>query len=179
MDKLRLFHVSEEAHIEVFEPRIPVRKELDQTKGLVWAITEACLPNFLTPRNCPRVAFHTTSNDQRQAYDHLFSTSKVNHVVAIENKWFETMKNTTLYVYEFDTSHFVLQDQSAGYYVSTRTETPIAKYTYDNLFSALFERQVEVRLLPHLWDLADTVKETDMSWSLCRMGLAIPRPEVV
>ena len=35
---MRLFHVSEESGIRVFEPRIPLRKDLDQTVGLVWAI---------------------------------------------------------------------------------------------------------------------------------------------
>lgn len=32
---MRLFHVSEESGIRVFEPRIPLRKDLDQTVGLV------------------------------------------------------------------------------------------------------------------------------------------------
>jgi len=64
--QMRVFHVSEEADILTFEPRIPDRNDLDKSKGLVWAITEQCLPNFLTPRDCPRVAFHaaeTTTQD--------------------------------------------------------------------------------------------------------------------
>ena len=55
---MRLFHVSEQPDIQVFQPRIPTRKELDQTTGLVWAMDEAHLPNYLTPRECPRVAYH-------------------------------------------------------------------------------------------------------------------------
>ncbi|WP_445491086.1 DUF6886 family protein [Niallia sp. 03133] len=55
---MQIFHVSEENDIQVFHPRLPNRKDLDQTKGLVWAIEENCLPNFLTPRNCPRVCYH-------------------------------------------------------------------------------------------------------------------------
>nr|WP_249317049.1 DUF6886 family protein [Bacillus sp. FJAT-50079] len=46
---MRLFHVSEESNIEVFHPRILSRTDVDQTKGLVWAINETCLPNFFTP----------------------------------------------------------------------------------------------------------------------------------
>lgn len=49
---MRLFHVSEESDIQKFEPRIPSRNDLDKTVGLVWAIDEKRLPNFLTPRNC-------------------------------------------------------------------------------------------------------------------------------
>lgn len=43
---MRLFHVSEESDIQVFQPRLPTRTDLDLTKGLVWAIDEKCLPNF-------------------------------------------------------------------------------------------------------------------------------------
>lgn len=50
---MRLFHVSEESDISEFSPRIPSRTDLDQSVGLVWAINEECLPNYLTPRGCP------------------------------------------------------------------------------------------------------------------------------
>nr|WP_261178557.1 DUF6886 family protein [Anaerobacillus sp. CMMVII] len=84
---MRLFHVSEEENITKFVPRNPTRKDLDQSKALVWAITEECLPNFLTPRNCPRVTFHcnnaTTQEDKRTCLSSQSST----HVIAIENKW--------------------------------------------------------------------------------------------
>lgn len=39
---MRLFHVSEEANIEVFYPRTPNRNDLDKTAGLVWARTSCC-----------------------------------------------------------------------------------------------------------------------------------------
>ena len=64
---MRLFHVSEESNIQIFEPRIPTREDLDKNIGLVWAIDEKRLPNFLTPRNCPRITYHigkdTTESD--------------------------------------------------------------------------------------------------------------------
>lgn len=55
---MRIFHVSEESGISLFKPRLPKRIDLDQSIGLVWVINEVCLPNFLTPRNCPRVTYH-------------------------------------------------------------------------------------------------------------------------
>ncbi len=55
---MRLFHVSEEGNIDIFNPRIPEREDLDKRVGLVWAIDEKHLANFLTPRNCPRVTYH-------------------------------------------------------------------------------------------------------------------------
>ena len=172
---MRLFHVSEEPNIEVFEPRLPLRKDLDQTVGLVWAIDEARLPNFLTPRDCPRVTYHvgsqTTDEDKRR----FFSSSTTTHTVVIESKWFQTMKNTTLYVYEFDTGGFVLQDSIAGYYVSTTTQYPKSKYVLTDLFNELIKRNVEIRIVDNLFDIADAVKTSTLNWSLCRMGNAVHR----
>ena len=84
---MRLFHVSEESDIKVFEPRLPTRKDLDQKVGLVWAIDEARLPNYLTPRDCPRVTYHagrqTTDADRKR----FFSSSGISHAVVLESKW--------------------------------------------------------------------------------------------
>lgn len=172
---MRLFHVSEEPDIQVFEPRLPTRSDLDQTVGLVWAIDEARLPNFLTPRDCPRVAYYM--GDQTTDCDKMrfFSSSSVSHAIVIENRWFHTMKNTTLYLYEFDTKDFILQDDIAGYYVATTTQYPKKKYVLTDLFSELMERNVEIRITDHLWDIADAVTASTLNWSLCRMGNAAPR----
>ena len=172
---MRLFHVSEESNIEVFEPRLPLRKDLDPLVGLVWAIDESRLPNFLTPRDCPRVTYHVgvlTTDEDRQRF---FSTSTVTHAVVIESKWFRAMNNATLYVYEFDTADFVLQDSIAGYYVATTTQTPTAKYVLTDLFGELIKRNVEIRIADNLFDIADAVKASTLNWSLCRMGNAVRR----
>jgi hypothetical protein len=49
-----LFHVSEQADIDVFERR------WSESAGqrLVWAIDEDHLRNYLLPRECPRVTFY-------------------------------------------------------------------------------------------------------------------------
>ena len=57
---MKLFHVSEEPDIDKFVPRIPYREDMDKSKGLVWALTEPALPNWLTPRDCPRVGYRAT-----------------------------------------------------------------------------------------------------------------------
>lgn len=70
---MRLFHVSEEPDITVFEPRLPKRADLDPAVGLVWAIDEARLPNFLTPRDCPRVTYHIGSKTTEAGRKLFFS----------------------------------------------------------------------------------------------------------
>lgn len=71
---MRLFHVSEEAQIERFVPRIPQRDDLDKNIGLVWAIDEARLPNYLLPRNCPRVTYHVGKNTNESDMKKFFSS---------------------------------------------------------------------------------------------------------
>lgn len=172
---MRLFHVSEESDIKVFEPRLPTRKDLDPNVGLVWAIDEKRLPNFLTPRDCPRVAYH--ANGQTTAADkkRFFSSSGISHAIVVESRWFHIMKNTTLFLYEFQEKDFVLQDSIAGYYVATATQYPKEKYVLTDLFDELLKRNVEIRITDNLWDIADAVKISTLNWSLCRMANAIPR----
>lgn len=170
--QLRLFHVSEESNIKQFVPRIPYRKDMDQSKGLVWSLTEASLPNWLTPRDCPRVGYRVTDETTIDDISKFFSSSS-QHCVSIEHAWYERMANTTLYVYEFDASNFYF-DETAGFYVSDQTEIPIAVVKYDNLFEEQFKRNVEVRMVNNLWKLAEEVRISSLKWSLCRMGNAQP-----
>ncbi|CAH1195341.1 hypothetical protein PAECIP111891_00656 [Paenibacillus allorhizoplanae] len=172
---MKLFHVSEEKNISIFNPRLPSRQDLDPTKGLVWAINEKCFPNFLTPRNCPRVTFHANEATTEEDRKNYLSSNAINHVVAIEHKWFEIMKNTTLYIYEFDTSDFYLQDLGAGYYVSEKSQVPIRRFEIQDLFGELFKRNIVVRLLGNLWDLSDKIQQTSFQYSMCRMGFAEQR----
>lgn len=84
------------------------------------------------------------------------------------------LKNTTLYLYEFDTKDFELQDDVAGYYVAKATQIPKAKYQLNDLFAELIKRNVEIRIVDNLWDLAEEVKISSLNWSLCRMANAQP-----
>lgn len=170
---MRLFHVSEEANIEVFIPRIPTREDMDKSKGLVWALTEEHLPQFLTPRECPRVTYRITDKTTQDDIKKFFSSSS-RYCVAIEHGWYKTMASTTLYVYEFDTANFYFDD-CAGFYVSDQTEKPISAIRYNDLFEELFIRNVEIRMINNLWNLADEIKKSTLKYSICDMANAQPR----
>lgn len=172
---MRLFHVSEESDIVEFIPRIPDRVDLDKNINLVWAIDEARLPNFLTPRNCPRVAYHVSSNTNMADRLKFFSSPIHTHAIVIESKWYDAMRSTTLYLYEFNSTDFELQDDIAGYYVAKSKQKPISKYVLNDLFAQLVNRNVEIRIVDNLWGIADEVKTSTLNWSLCRMAFAKPR----
>ncbi|KUF36697.1 DUF6886 family protein [Lysinibacillus sp. F5] len=170
---MRLFHVSENPTITMFHPRLPERADLDATKRLVWAINERCLPNYLTPRDCPRVCFHAGVQTTEQDRGHYLA--QASHVVVIENKWFEVLKNTRLYLYEFDSNGFSLLDDNAGYYTSELIQMPINVSEVNDIAKALLERNVELRIVDRLWDIHDEIQYTSLNWSMCRMRFAQPR----
>lgn len=168
---MRLFHVSEEADISIFEPRPVVRRDLDPAARFVWAIDEDHLPNFLTPRNCPRVCFRANSRTTAEDMEKYIGTS-AQHVVIIEADWLERLKSTELYLYEFDPKDFVIQDAVAGYYVSTVTVRPIQKFCVHDLPAEIHKRGVELRTAENLYPIAEKIKSSTFDWSLCRMAFA-------
>lgn len=171
---MKLFHVSEEENIMSFEPRRPSRQDLDQSIKLVWAINEARLVNFLTPRDCPRVTFYARQNSRVEDVEKFIGNTGVDSVIAIEHGWFRRMMDTKLTIYEFNPTDFILQDEIAGYYVSTKPQVPIGVTAVDDLFAAIFERNTELRVLPNLWQLCDAVKSSSLGYSMCRMRNALP-----
>jgi hypothetical protein len=175
INTVRLFHVSEEDNIQIFVPRLPSRSDLDKSIGLVWAIDESRLPNFFTPRDCPRVTYHIGKNTTELDKKKFFTSSTVTHTLVIESRWLDKMKNTILHLYEFNVADFILQDDVAGYYVATTAQIPMAKYQINDLFSELLNRNIEIRIVDNLWDIANEIKTSSLNWSLCRMGYAQPR----
>lgn len=171
---MRLFHVSEELHIPYFQPRKPTREDLDPTIPLVWAISEERLSNFLTPRDCPRVTFYPKNDSAPEDVERFIGDSEIRSVLAIESGWFQRMSSTRLAIYEFDPVSFELQDEVAGYYVSKKREVPTALVLVEDLFSALFERQTELRVLPNLWYLCRAIQDSSLGYSMCRMRNALP-----
>ena len=174
---MRLFHVSEESDISLFYPRLPARRDLDQTIGLVWAIDENRLPNFLTPRNCPRIAYYIGPQTTAQDAAAYFPDRRVRVVVTIEEAWAARHAHATLYLYEFDPKDFVLQDDVAGYYVAQTPQTPVSRRRIDDLPHALRECGAQLRTAESLWPLADEITKTSLNWSLCRMAYAQPRKD--
>ena len=171
---MRIFHVSEEPNIHVFYPRTPTRSDLDKNTKLVWAIEERKLHTFLTPRDCPRIAICALPTSSKTDIDTFLGGCKDTKVLALEQRWFSKILSTTLYLYEFDPSNFVLQDKIAGYYVSTQIETPIRVIKITNLFEELFKRNITVTLTPNLHTLFKTLPYSTIVYSICRIRNSFP-----
>jgi len=173
---MRLFHVSEQANIKEFVPRIPKRDDMDKSVGLVWAVNEWGLNNFFTPRHCPRVTYCVGEETSPEDITKFFSSS-ARHVVAIEYGWYKRVAELSLYLYEFNPSNFYPRGDGPGYHVSEHTEVPISMTRIDNMFDRMFERNIEVRILNNLWNLADAARNSTVRWSFRCMANAKPRED--
>lgn len=172
--KPRLFHVSEDPAIRVFEPR-PAPNPDAGVRGLaVWAVDEAHLPNYLLPRDCPRVTFaaaeNTTPADRAR-----FLPATSARVVAVEAAWLPRISACELHLYELPEHGFVCVDAGAGYHISRTVVTPSSVRKVPNLLAELRTRGAELRVLPSLWELRDAVAASSLEFSIIRFRNAAPR----
>lgn len=170
-----LFHVSEEADIQRFEPRASA----NAPSPVVWAVDEARLRNYLLPRDCPRVTFYAGAMTTPGDRERFLGSSDVDlgspAVVAVEAGWLDRIRTTRLYCYALSSDHFECVDETAGYFHSRVAVTPTRVEVIDDLLRALASRGVEVRILPSLWPMHDAIIGSTLRYSIIRMRNAIAR----
>lgn len=165
----RLFHISEEPGIELFEPR-PSPSYFDAITGdVVFAVSARLLHNYLLPRDCPRVTYYagpeTTEQDKRK----FLGESEAEFIVVVPAGWYERIKTTVLYCYEFAPGNFTLLDECAGYYISYKGEKPIVMSVISDPIDEILSRKAELRFTPSIIPLSEAVSRSSLCFSLIRM----------
>jgi len=164
-----LFHVSEEAGIERFEPR----PSQYAAEPVVWAIDADHLRNYLLPRECPRVTFYAGRETTVADVERLLGSSPA--VIAVESAWLERLRSCRLYCYHLPAETFECIDECAGYFVSRRPVVPAQIQVIEDLLATLLGRGAELRFVPDLWSLRDAVISSTLRFSMIRMRNALPR----
>jgi hypothetical protein len=165
----RLFHISERPGIKLFEPR-PSPSVFDEITGnVVYAIAEQLLHNYLLPRECPRVTCYPSAKTTAKDKARFFDNTTANYIIAIENKWYKQIIETTLYCYEFDPANFILLDECAGYYISYKPVEPITETPIIDLIPELLKRNIELRFTPSIIEFGRAVSKSTLNFSLIRM----------
>ena len=165
----RLFHISEEPAIQLFEPR-PSPSHFDGINGdVVFAIADDLLHNYLLPRDCPRVTWYTGPKTTDADKERFMDNSAANYIVVVESGWYQRIKETILYCYEFPADNFTLIDECAGYYISYHPVIPISVKPINDTMTELLNRNIELRFTPSLIPLADAVGKSTLNFSLIRM----------
>jgi hypothetical protein len=172
MERPRLFHVSEDTAIARFEPR-PSPSTNASLGVCVWSICEAHLPNYLLPRDCPRICFRR--GPQTTEEDAARFLGGAGHVVAFEAAWLETVRTTRLALHEMPPATFFAADVEAGYWISRVAVEPLAVTLIDDVLGALVGSGAEVRVLPDFWTLRDEVVRSSLRFSIIRYRNARPR----
>jgi len=168
---MTLYHVSEDAGIDVFEPRRTDGAE----EALVWAIAGERLCNYLVPRDCPRVTFYAGPLTSPDDCERLLRSNTA--VVAIEDAWLTRLQSCRLFCYHLPGDSFTSHDATAGYFVSRVPVKPLRVECIDDAASAIRQRGVELRVLPtsDLWSLRDAVIASTLEFSIIRWRNASAR----
>ena len=166
---MKLYHVSENANIRKFIPRVSPHTE----NPVVWAIAKSKLANYLLPRDCPRVCFSAGNKTSKRDRHHFLGSAK--KVIAIESLWYEPARKTTLCLYEMPRATFTLFDAIAGYYTSNSVVIPQQQQIINQPIKELLSQKIELRLLPSLWQIHDAVANSTLDFSIIRMKNAQPR----
>jgi hypothetical protein len=165
----RLFHISEEPGIQLFEPR-PSPSHFDGINGdVVFAIADDLLHNYLLPRDCPRVTWYAGAQTTNADKERFMGNSAANYIVGVESGWYQRIKETTLYCYEFAADSFTLIDECAGYYISYHPVVPILVKPISDIMAEILNRNVELRFTPSIVQLAEAVSKSTLNFSLIRM----------
>ena len=169
MDPIKLYHVSEDPDIKVFEPR-PTPSDYDAINNdVVFAVSDEFLHNYLLPRDCPRVTYYANDNSSMEDINTFMGQSDADYIVTIESKWESAINETTLYCYEFPAEGFSLLDENAGYYISHKSVTPISVRTITDIRKEISSRNVKLRFMSSLFDLAERIQRSSLKFSLIRM----------
>ena len=158
-----LFHVSEKSGIMEFMPR----PSKNTQAPVVWAVDDEKVRNYLVPRDCPRVTYYADAQTFPEDSERFLGTSAA--VVAIEASWWNRIRSFTLYRYHLPPDTFECIDVCAGYFVSREAVRPLQVEIIEDPIAALLERGVELRILPTLGTLRDSIVASTLQFSIIRM----------
>lgn len=147
-----LWHFSEDPTIEVFLPRRRELHALDEE--LVWAVDSDRAWVYWFPRDCPRVCWW--ERDGRFA--------------ATEGVWLERMRSTQLYAYRLPPETFEPWDK---FFISREAVAPLELVEVGDLLDRHVSAGIELRIVPSLLPLFDTVRETADDFSAIRLRNAV------
>lgn len=167
-----LFHISEEPGISLFEPRLVGGWDRRVDGLAVWAIDEEHLPNYLLPRDCPRVTYVCDASTTQADREHFFGASTARRIIAIEPAWIERAVSTPIYLYDMPADSFSCIDTHAGHYISRVTVVPSNVQRIDSPLTEMLKHNVEVRIVKELFALHAAVAGSSLSFSSTRLANA-------
>lgn len=170
-----VWHFSEDPTIRQFVPRAGAPGAPAET--VVWAIDEDHAPAYWFPRDCPRVTFWRGRDQPGALGEALLAGVGTWRVHAVEWTWLDRIRCATVYRYAFDAAVFEQWRRAGGHYVARRTVRPVQVEPLGDLLALHAGAAIELRLLPTIWPLVDSVQGSGLGFSIIRARNALPRAE--
>lgn len=166
-----LWHVSEDASIELFEPHVSATSESDEPR--VWAIDTRHVPLYWFPRDCPRGTFWATPGTTAEDAERLLAGASRVH--ATEAGWLDRIRAARVVAYRLPEATFSPDPDVGGYWVSRDPVQPIEVVELGDLLGLYAVAEIELRLVANLWPLWDRVVASTVEFSGMRLRNATPR----
>jgi len=168
-----LWHVSEDATIERFEPHVaPTSAE---EEPLVWAVDTRHLPAYWFPRDCPRATFWASDETTDEDVEVLPQGDR-RRVHAFESGWLERVREARLVAYRLPDEPFEQYPEAGGYWVARSEVEPLELVELGDVLARHAQAAIELRIVPNLWPLWDRVVASTLDFSGIRLANAQPRP---
>jgi hypothetical protein len=167
-----LWHVSEDATIERFEPHLS--RTATSREPRVWAIDTRHLPMYWFPRECPRGTFWATPSTTRDDAALLAGADRVH---AVEGAWLERMRSSHVVAYRLPEETFEADPEVGGYWLSREPVVPLEVVELGDLLALHVEADIELRLVADIRPLWSRVIASTLEFSGVRLHNAAPRAD--
>ena len=167
-----LWHVSEDASVERFEPRVSVTVERAEPR--VWAIDTRHLPMYWFPRDCPRGTFWAAPETTEEDAERLLGGALRVH--AVEGAWLDRIRRARVVAYRLPEETFAPDPEVGGYWLSPDPVVPLELVELGDLLVRHADARIELRIVDNLWPLWDRVVASTLEFSGMRLRNAQPRP---
>jgi hypothetical protein len=152
-----LWHVSENASIERFEPR----------DGKVWAIATRLLPLYWFPRECPRATFWAESTTSEGDVRRFLRGERARRVHVVEPAWLEPMRTRRVVAYRMPETTFVENDDR--FWISAEPVEPLEVVELDDLVAQHERAGIELGAADDLLGFWDDVVGSSLGYSGIRL----------
>jgi len=159
-----LWHVSEDATIERFEPHVSATASSVEPR--VWAVDTRHLPLYWFPRQCPRGTFWPAPDTTAADTELLLGASRVH---AIESSWLTRLRHAQVFAYRLPEASFDRDREVGGYWLSRDPVEPIEVVELGDLLDLHARSRIELRIVASLWPLWDRVVASTLEYSGIRL----------